>query len=165
MHRIASRIAREKDESIFLEVQAGINIHYKVYKAINTFRKPQKRAGGAGVNQVRRSASSNKEPAETQQKQNLIRLSDATTRNLTLVSEQIAESEAECELDVPDGMEELGDRPPNSAPIQLPKTNDIHEENKQIIFVLLHSYLGCTEQWDKVAISLRQYGTVISFDR
>lgn len=163
-HMSATR--KGKEDSLYLEVQPGINIHYKVLKAVTTFRKPQKKSG-SDINQVRRCASSSyKEDTDTQNKFDLIRLSDAA-RKLSVATEEEehqipAESEAECELDVPDGMEELGDRSPGRKPTNFSKQSN---ENKPIIFILLHSFLGCAEQWDKVSLSLRQYGTVISFDR
>ena len=154
-------------EALFLEVQPGINIHYRVYKAINTFRKPRGRKTGSTIqSQVRRTASSSKPatPSRFRDDLGLIRSSLGTgiTDDDDTVEMDI-NNDAEVEQEIPDGLEEFAHSRSTRSPSNSPKETE--EAPKDIIFVLLHSFLGCTASWDSIVNPLRQYGTVISFDR
>ena len=146
------REGRHDKDSSFLDVQRGVRIHYKVYRSIATFRKPAPRKGkgegeGAGL------------PVKSSSTQGTDEVNMASTRRTARRRED--SDDPELELDVPDEMEELGDRPTVHKPsLVVPSAS-----STAIIFVLLHGLLGCTSSWDKVVNPLRQYGTVISFDR
>jgi len=128
----------------YLEVQRGLNINYKVFSGIETFKKPQRR---------KLSEESLKRPRHNSTIDSLLD-EDIPTPVVRL------SSGAEKEQDVTDGMEELECRASPEISV-IPK----HKEPTKIVFMLLHSFLGCTGSWDRVIQSLRQYGTVITFDR
>lgn len=128
----------QRGEGHYLEVQPGLHIHYKVFEHLKPFARRRNLSGEQPT--IKRSASQPKES-----------VAPAPNPSVDL--------DAEVELDVPDGVEELGDRGKAAS-------NDSRDtEQRPITFVLLHGYLCGTFSWDEVVGSLRQYGTVLCFDR
>jgi len=131
----------QRGEGNYLEVQPGLHIHYKVFEHLKPFARRRNTGEQPGI---KRSASQPKEPAIPSQVPH---------------SSVDSDLDAEVELDVPDGVEELGDRGRTA-------TNESRDtEQRPITFVLLHGFLCGTFSWDEVVGSLRQYGTVLCFDR
>ena len=157
MGRIGEK--NKTNETEFLEVQPNVLVRYKVYRHLKPFHKAAKKKLSTQqtttTTKVHRYHSSNQQFNDDDPPKRSVNSPAKTKEKREIPAPQ---PDPEGELDVDDGMEEL---PRNTVVETVPPVN----KNPNIIFVLLHGLLYSTASWDKIVYSLRQYGTVLSFDR